>query len=102
MAKLMENNILSNPIVIGLMIGAPSFALGYLGYRRSQKTDNAAKETGALGQIIEGLNKLIDNLQDDNVVLRHQIKSLQIRLETVTSDRDKLKRKVMYLEKKYG
>ena len=40
-----------------------TFVLGFIGYRRSKKADTVAEKAGAVDQIINGLNKIIYNLQ---------------------------------------
>lgn len=103
------NGLLDNPAIIGLIVAIPSFTLGYLGYRRSVKVDKAAEKSGeasastaAVGQVIQGLNSLIDSLQEDNALLRESVAGLSIRLKQVTDEHEQLKRQVMSLKKKYA
>lgn len=91
-----------NPILVGLVVGIPSFLLGYLGYRRTNKADKATAQNTAVEQIIDGLNALVDNLQGDNKVLRDSVKELKSNLVTVMDERDKLKKQVNYLQNKYN
>jgi regulator of replication initiation timing len=83
----------NNPAVIGLVVAIPSFILGYLGYRRSVKVDKttdqsrvASSQVGAVGQVIDGLNQLIDNLQEDNKLLRLSVRELRDKLDRITED----------------
>lgn len=69
----------SHPIVIGLIIGLPSAFLGFLGYRRSVRVDQdaataliIANRSEEVAQIIDGLNKLVENLQEDNAAQREE------------------------------
>lgn len=101
MSKVL-NDFISNPITIGLLIGLPGSALTYLGIKRAKKADENTEKADAVEQIIDGLNKLVANLQTDNTVLRKTVKDLQGNLLRATSDRDKLRRKVYYLQRKYG
>jgi septal ring factor EnvC (AmiA/AmiB activator) len=103
-------------VVYGLVVGLPSFLLGYLAYRRSRKVDAISAQSGVAtetragtAQIIEGLNQLIDQLQDDNRSFREDIKSmteniryLTARLDAREVERDQLKRRLNQLNRKYG
>lgn len=96
-------------VIYGLLIGLPSFLLGYLAYRRARKVDQVAAQSGVATetragttQIIEGLNQLIDNLQDDNRTFREDIKYLTLRLDVIIKERDHLRRELTRLQRKYG
>lgn len=98
-----------NPAVAGLIIGIPASILGWLGYRRAvridKSTENAAiiaAQTGSIGQVITGLNQIIDNLQDDNKVWRESFKEISIKLAAVIEERDLLQKECAALKKKYG
>lgn len=84
---------ISNPIVIGLAIGVPSFILGILGYRQSKKASKKAADSEDISQIIAGLNSLVTNLQADNASLREQLEKLSVEV-------DKLKKLLLKREKK--
>lgn len=95
--------------VFALVIGLPSFLLGYLAYRRARKVDAVAAQSGVVtetragtAQIIEGLNQLINNLQDDNRVIREDLKYLTLRLDAIAKERDGFKRQLNRLQRKYG
>lgn len=99
----------SEQVIYGLLIGLPSFLLGYLAYRRARKVDAVAAQSGMITetragttQIIEGLNQLIDNLQDDNRSFREDIKYLTLRLDVIVKERDQLRRRLVQLQRKYG
>lgn len=90
-------------------IGLPATILGYLAYRRSRRVDAVAEQSGAVTetragteQIIQGLNDLIDNLQTDNKTFRDDIRYLTLRLDTIAAERDRLKKEVARLRRKYG
>src|SRR5688572_27423201 len=96
-------------VVQALLIGLPATVLGLLAYRRSRRVDAVAAQSGiatetraGTAQIIEGLNHLIDNLQEDNAVIRADFKYLTTRLDTVIEERDALRREVAELRRKYG
>jgi hypothetical protein len=95
--------------MIGVVIGFPSAALGYLAYKRSRKVDAISAQSGAVSenragmtQIIESLNQLIDNLQDDNKSFRDDIRFLTGRLDVTLRERDDLRREVDRLYRRYG
>lgn len=96
-------------VITALLIGLPSFLLGYLAYRRARKVDAVAAQSGVMtesragtAQIIEGLNLLIDQLQDDNKTFRDDIKYLTLRLDAIAKERDQLRRELNRLQRKYG
>lgn len=79
-----------NPAVVGLIIAIPATVLGYLGYRRSQGVDEATKQAGiaagqatSIGQVVEGLNSVIANVQGDNEVLRREVIDIRGRLDAI-------------------
>lgn len=76
--------IWTNPAFVGIVVAIPSAALGYLGYRRARHIDKIAEQAGiatsettSIGQVIEGLNAIIANLQKDNEVLRTELSRCQ-------------------------
>ena len=79
-----------------------TFVLGYIGYRQSKKANTVAEKAGAVEQIINGLNLLIDNLQEDNKILRDNVKDLRDALQAVTEDRDRIKKDLQALVRKHG
>lgn len=92
-----------------LLIGLPATVLGLLAYRRSRKVDAVTEQAGVAsesragtGQIIEGLNQLIDNLQDDNREFREELRRVIQRCDGVANERDALRREVNRLYRKYG
>lgn len=98
-----------NEIVIALITAVPAFLIGVFAYRRSLKVDQVSAQSGAASnqmagtaQVIEGLNRLIDQLQEDNDSFRADIKDLAARLVVITAERDALKLEVARLRKKYA
>lgn len=69
-------DLFSHPAVVGILIGFPSVALGYLVYLRSKKSDRITAEKGTIGAVYEGLDKIITNLQGDNKELRERVDKL--------------------------
>jgi len=95
-------------VAMALLIGAPSFALGYMALQRSRKVDAISAQSGVAtdaragtAQIIEGLNRLIDNLQEDNASFREDIRYLTVRLDAVTKERDDLRIRLNRLARRY-
>jgi ABC-type transporter Mla subunit MlaD len=93
----------------GLALAVPSTAVGVFAYLRSRKVDAISEQSGIVSdtragtaQIIDGLNGLIDNLQEDNKIFREDIKHLTARLDAITAERDELKRELARLRRKYG
>lgn len=83
--------------------------LAYLAYRRSVRVDAISAQSGIVdatragtAQIIEGLNNLIDNLQEDNKAFREDLKYCSARLDGLIAERDGLKRELFRLRRKYG
>ena len=98
-----------DPIIQAILIGLPATALGFLAWWRSRKVDAVAEQSGAVtetragtAQVIDGLNQLIDNLQDDNRLFREDIKYLTLRLDVIVKERDELRRELNRLNRKYG
>jgi len=96
-------------VVQALLIGAPSFLLGYLVYQRSRKVDAISAQSGIVtearagtAQIIDGLNKLIDNLQEDNASFRDDVSRLHVRLDACYEERNELRARFNRLSKRYG
>lgn len=84
-----------NPAVVGLVLAIPATVLGYLGYRRSLKVDEAAKQAGiatsqsvSVGQAVDGLNRVIAALQEDNEILRKDVKDLRAGVELIQARLD--------------
>lgn len=96
-------------VVRALIIGIPSFLLGYLLYRQSKKKDAVSEESGIASnnragtlQIFEGLKEQIDNLQEDNKTLRDENKYLVARLDVIAKELDALKVELARLRRKFG
>lgn len=96
-------------IVIAVIAALSSTILGVLTYRRSVKVDAVAAQVSTTNesragtaQIIEGLNGLIDNLQEDNAVIRIEVRYLTDRLAQFVEERDKLKSELHAIRRKYG
>lgn len=95
----------SHPLVVGI----PGFLFAgiglWLAFRKDKSTESAAviaAQTGSVAQVIAGLNKLIENLQDDNKVYRENFKELTVKLVEVIKERDQIQKDYNALAKKYG
>lgn len=82
------SSIVANPIVVGLALAIPSFFLGLLTYRRTLEQDKVAAQASvnktegeAIQRVIEGLDKIIENLQTDNREARIVITDLTVQLK---------------------
>lgn len=102
-------DLLNNPAIVGFIVAIPSFILGYLAYRQSKHVDKVTEQSGivtsqagAVQQVIDGLNKLVFNLQEDNKLLRANLTDLGAKLSELVAERDSLKRDMADLSKKYG
>ena len=95
-------NVVDTTTVIAFLGVLSTFILGYLGYRRSNKADTIAQKADAAEQILEGLKLLTTSLQDDNKILRDQVKDLSNALKATIKERDKLKQQVAALHEQYG
>lgn len=87
-----------DPIVVGVVVGLPATGLGWLGYRRSIRLDRLAvqaatiKEGGTTTQtIIDGLDRMIVRLQEDNRILRERIEDYSKQLRRVEDELRELK-----------
>lgn len=86
-------DILSNPALVGLIVGLPATVLGVIALRRTMKVDRDAAATAAISagataarDVVKGLNTLIDNLQEDNQMLRKEQARLQEKIIQVEND----------------
>lgn len=105
-----------NPAVVGVIIAIPATILGYLGYRRARGVDEVAKQAGiatthatSIGQVVDGLNKVIANVQSDNndlrkevLALRTTVEEIRTRLDLVESGNVDLRAKNLVLERENG
>jgi hypothetical protein len=74
---LVVGQVVANPLLVGLVVGAPATILGYLGYRRSVRLDGVAvasagivQRSAEVQQIIDGLSATANLLRADNEALR--------------------------------
>lgn len=96
-------------VIQAILIGLPATALGLLAYRRSRKVDAVAEQSGIVTesragtqQVIEGLNHIIDNLQEDNKSFRQDIRYLTERLDQRDRDHDVCRKQLVLLQRRYG
>jgi ABC-type transporter Mla subunit MlaD len=93
----------------GVTTGIVALGLGVLTYKRSRAVDAIAAQSGAVSetragttQVIDGLNQLIDQLQDDNKEFRADIRNLTTRFDVITQERDECRRQLNRLIRRYG
>jgi uncharacterized coiled-coil protein SlyX len=96
-------------VLYAIVAGVPALILGILAYRRSKKVDAVAQQSGAAtesragtAQIIEGLNEIIDSLQEDNKMWREDIRYLTNRLDLNDKQREDLRNELVRMHRKYG
>lgn len=99
MVEIASGTILTNPIVVGLVVGVPTTLFGFKAYRRAEALDKAAlrqaeitAEGDAVQRVIDGLDRLVDNLQADNREVRERVIDLRERLRRCNADYAELKR----------
>lgn len=87
--------------IAGLVVGIPSFFLGWLTLRRGNRVDRATAQQAVVAargsevsQVIDGLNRLVDNLQEDNRIWRQSLESVSHRLSACITEREELQRKL--------
>jgi archaellum component FlaC len=102
----MVASIIESPVLIGLLPALLGIALGYLGYRQSQKVDQVAEqagietlEQGSISQVISALNQLNDKLQRDNEIGRVTIDRLNEKLDKILVYVEELKLEITELKK---
>lgn len=103
---MLLSSILSNPVVAAALVAAiPSSALAIFGYRRSKRVDAVAEQSGmasmsakGVDQVIEGLNKLVERLQEDNAVLRDNVRALDDKLSRVIQQCEELRSEIRALK----
>lgn len=113
-ALALDMEFFAQPAVVGLLVGLPSALLGYLVYRRSVRSDDVAAQAGiastqvtSIGQVVDGLNKIIENqrtdiadLRGEAILLRERIESVAGRLDTARAQILELKEQISELEKR--
>lgn len=95
---------LDHPLILVLAGAIVPTVLGILAYRRGAKADKAAERSAieahraaSVAQVIQGLEGLIDSLQEDNKVLRLDVRRCAVKLEQVIIERDQLKEEIKKL-----
>lgn len=89
MAELLSNPALWSAVVVAV----PATVAGVFGYRRSMRIDAVAEQAGiastqsaSIGHVVEGLDKLVANLQEDNRALREHVKELNVKLDRIIQE----------------
>lgn len=88
---------LEHPLILILAGAIVPSILGILAYRRGVIADRKAElsesrntSIASVAQIIQGLESLGDSLQEDNKVLRENIRQCAIKLELVVAEKNDL------------
>lgn len=91
-----------SPTAVSALVAIPTTLLGYLIFLHSRKVDKRSEVSVALAQVTDGLNRLIDNLQEDNKTIRAEVRYCAERLAAVVLERDGLREELRQLHIKYG
>lgn len=88
---------LEHPLILILAGAIVPSILGIMAYRRGVIADRKAElsesrntSIASVAQIIQGLESLSDSLQEDNKVLRENIRQCAIKLELVVAEKNDL------------
>lgn len=91
---------MSGELLGALAVAVPSLIIGLMTYLRSRTVDAVSAQSGAASnnragtaQIIEGLNNLIDQIQEENKRLRTEAEGRATRLELLTLEVARLRKK---------
>lgn len=92
-------SLISNPMIVGLIVGLPTTVFGIIAYRRAEKLDEEAARVvvitaqgEGIQRLIDGLNRMITNLQTDNKIGREMAEDLTRRLNECREAYDQLRR----------
>lgn len=92
-------NLLTNPIIVGVVVGLPTSLWGFLAYRRAEKLDEEAARVAviategvAVQRVIDGLDRMVTNLQTDNREARESLGDLARQLRECLEACDRLRR----------
>lgn len=87
-----------NPILVGIVVGLPTTAFGFFAYRRAERLDQEALRSAAIAvqgdavqRVIDGLDRMVENLQVDNKEARELSRDLARRLKECNEAYCKLK-----------
>jgi hypothetical protein len=104
-SPITEASFWQHPAVIGVLVGLPSLALGLLVYQRSRDVDEVAEQAGiataqreSIGQVVDGLNRIIGNLQIDNEFLRKEVAAGRADIAAIQKLTSELRTRVYELE----
>lgn len=86
-------------MVVGLVVGLPTSIFGIIAYRRAEKLDEEAAQAAAIAvhgdavqRVIDGLDRMVANLQTDNKIGRELAADLARRLNECREAYDQLRR----------
>lgn len=90
----------ASTIIVALVGAAVSLTIAVLGHRRSKTVDAVSAQSGVASnhragtqQLIEGLNDLVDQLQEENGRLRVEAANRADRLEAMTLEIARLRKR---------
>lgn len=100
---------LEHPLILILAGAIVPSILGIMAYRRGVIADRKAElsesrntSIASVAQIIQGLESLGDSLQEDNKVLRENIRQCAIKLEQAMADKNALLEEIQRLNRQAG
>lgn len=100
------SDLLNNPAFLIIIAAIPGFVLGVLAHRRSgqvakvtEQSQATTSHSGAINQVIEGMNDLNKNLQEDNRLLREGIGECKVELGKIIQQQRALVDEVTLLKK---
>jgi hypothetical protein len=102
-------SINTDQVAQALLIGLPSTILAYVTYKRARRVDSVAEQSGVAAesragtqQIIEGLNIIIDNLQEDNRQWREDAKYQADRSDARDKECNRVRFRLNAMIRKFG
>lgn len=98
-----------DPALAGLLTAAGGVGIAYLAHRAGRRKDRVTEQSGVVtqdragtAQIIEGLNLLIDQLQEDYARIREDLQRCAARLDPIATRLEEALREIARLRHKYG
>lgn len=88
--QILATPFFENAGVLAVITAFPAVFIAWLAYKRAVRTDTVTAQagistfqSGTIQQVIDGLNSVIENLQEDNRLLRKRVDSLIEEVEAI-------------------